>query len=92
MSPVTFHSVAHLLDYFTTVGQTVGPRTGPNKRTHDQKEVFNLRQDLSTLGVERRLQFPLTVKSGESPDFLLSDASGNWGLEVTEATTLESQS
>lgn len=92
MELATFGSADQLLDYFTNVDGTVGPRQGPNRRTHDQKEFYNLRQYLATLAAEGHLPFPLTVEKVESPDFLLTDGvSRKWGLEVTEATTQEWQ-
>ncbi len=92
MELTTFDSAEHLLDYFRSVGEMVGPRKGPSKRTHDQKELYNLRQYLPTLAANGHLRFPLTVEKGESPDFLLTDGvSKKWGLEVTEATTQEWQ-
>lgn len=92
MELVTFDSADHLVDYFRNVGEMVGPRKGLNKRTHDQKELYNLRQYLPTLAANNHLQFPLTVEKGESPDFILTDGvSTKWGLEVTEATTQEFQ-
>lgn len=88
MISVTFGSTKELVDYFRSVGATVGPRKGPNKRSHDQKEFYNLRQYLPTLAANGHLQFPVTLEKGESPDFLLTNSvSKTWGLEITEATT-----
>ena len=92
MKLAIFSSADDLVSYFSDVGAAVGPRKGPDKRTQDQKELYNLRQYLPTLAINGLLSFPLSVEKGESPDFLLTDAkAGTWGLEVTEATTKDWQ-
>lgn len=80
------------LETFNALGQKVGPRRGPNRRTHTQKELFNLRQYMTTLAYYDRLTFPLKIAKTERPDFMVCDGRGTWfGLDVTEATTEEFQ-
>ena len=92
MEAITFATIEDLKSFFKEVGGRVGPRKGLNRRTHDQKELFNLRQFLTTLAAHGKIEFPLSVEKGESPDFMLTVGGGEpLGLEVTEATTNEWQ-
>jgi len=88
MELITLTSADHLKRFFEDIGTWVGPRRGPNRRTQDQMEFFNLRQFLTTLAADGQFEFPLTIEKGQSPDFMLAHGGGErWGLEVTEATT-----
>jgi hypothetical protein len=92
MEMIKFGSKADVLKFFEKVGASVGPRKGPNKRTNDQKELFNLREYLTTLASKDLLPFPLTVEKGESPDFTFChDVPEVLGLEITQATTKKYQ-
>jgi len=92
MEDAKFGSKGDVLKFFEEVGVSVGPRKGPNKRTNDQKELFNLRQYLTTLAENDLLAFPLVVKKGESPDFMIREGSSDfWGMEITQATTKKYQ-
>jgi Domain of unknown function DUF29 len=72
------------------IGESVGPRTGPNKRSHAEKEDYVLRRLLAAYRLAGGLPFPVTIcaereRRGE-PDFLLRWADGRTlGVEVTEA-------
>ncbi len=88
MEKMEFDSAQSLMRYFENVGIHVGPRSGPVKGTQDEKELFNLRQYLTTLATNDELKFPVKVVKSESPDFIITDGDGMArGLEVTEATT-----
>ncbi len=88
MKSVRFDSPECLSAYFGRNGASVGPRKGTNRRTQEQKELFNVRQYLLALAANDRLGFPLILVIGDKPDFVLSNGlSEEWGLEVTEATT-----
>jgi hypothetical protein len=67
---------------FDTLGASVGPRRGPDRRTKDQKEWYCLRRYLLTLAAHDRLSYPLDISKSERPDFIV----GSRGVEVTEAT------
>jgi len=72
------------------VGTWVGPRTGPDKRTHGQKEDYVLRRLLVAWRECGNLNWPVkvsaeTTAAGE-PDFLVTLPTGQTlGVEVTEA-------
>lgn len=95
MNIAKFQNSDDLMNFFQQHGKNVGPRVGPNKRTDDQMEMYNLRQYLLTLGDNNLLQYPISVEKGPydeintvSPDFIITKAGGSRrGLEVTQATT-----
>lgn len=72
-----------------TIGDVVGPRTGPSKRTHGDKEDYTLRRLLVALRDTGKLRFPISItaereRDGE-PDFVLSFETGETlGIEVSE--------
>lgn len=86
----TLNSPETLADDLGSVGEYVGPRTGPNKRAHGEKEDYVLRRLLAAMARVGRLAFPVTVRAeGEregEPDFLLDLGTGETlGIEITEA-------
>ena len=85
----TFREEATFSHDLGSVGAWVGPRAGPARRTQDQKEDYVLRRLLIAWRRCGRLRFPFMVHASaqapRQPDFLLEDAEGGWGLEVTEA-------
>ena len=83
----TFSEGATFSDDLGSLGIWVGPRTGAARRTHGQKEDYVLRRLLIAWKHVGSLRLPLTVQASDrvAPDFLLSDADGCRGLEVTEA-------
>ena len=83
----TFSEGATFSDDLGSLGIWVGPRTGAAGRTHGQKEDYVLRRLLIAWKHVGSLLLPLTVHASDraAPDFLLSDADGCRGLEVTEA-------
>jgi len=71
---------------------TVGPRTGPDRRTKDQKEWYCVARYLPTLAKQKLVQFPLELLKSESPDFVLTQDNGaEYGIEVTEAAERDYQ-
>ena len=80
-----FSTTSSFADDLGCLGAWVGPRTGPTQRTQGQKEDYVLRRILVALRRQGRLNFPFTVHASERPDFVIAEASGSWGLEVTEA-------
>ena len=80
-----FSTASSFTDDLGCMGIWVGPRKGPTKGTQGQKENYVLRRVLVALRCQGKLSFPFDVCKSESPDYLISDASGTWGLEVTEA-------
>jgi hypothetical protein len=102
MTPVTVGSGPHrvqlrlrsrttLADDLGLFGRVVGPRRGPDARTHGSKEDYCLRRWLVAMTAVDRLRFPVTVTSGapdrQEPDFIIHWARPDdaLGLEVTEA-------
>jgi hypothetical protein len=78
-----------LADDLGAVGEWVGPRKGPFKRDHGQKEDYVLRRLLVAWRETGRLRFPVEVQAaceGEAPDFMLTWSDGTTlGVEHTEA-------
>jgi len=86
----TLRAPETLADDLGFCGSWVGPRTGPDKRDHGQKEDYVLRRVLVAWREAGVIEFPVDIRAetdraGE-PDFLLSlPDSSTLGLEVTEA-------
>lgn len=84
-----FSSRETFSDELGSVGAWVGPKTGPSHRTQDQKEDYVLRRLLIAWKRRNMVRFPFTVYASRqvpgNPDFVVGDASGRWGVEVTEA-------
>jgi len=86
----TFHGPDTLADDLGTIGVWVGPRTGPNKRTHGRKEDYVFRRLLAAWKQSGRLSFPVTVRATTDeqyePDYVLENPDGTTlGVEITEA-------
>ena len=84
-------SVPSLREFDSAFGETgliVGPRTGPNKRTKDDKEWYVVRRFLKEATLAKVFQCPLKIQKANppAPDFLLENANGSALLEITEAT------
>ena len=71
------------------LGVSVGPRTGPTKRTHGEKEDYVLRRLLIAWKKNEFLRFPVDVQAASeatAPDFVLYWRGREpLGVEVTEA-------
>ncbi len=86
----TVRSGATIAEDILHRGEKVGPRTGPEKRTHGEKEDYVLRRILVAWREDGLLRLPLCIEAerdrrGE-PDFRLLWPDGSVvGLEVTEA-------
>ena len=87
---LTLRGATSLDDDLGMLGTWVGPRTGPDRKTHGQKEDYVARRVLVAWRERGCLKFPVEVhaeteREGE-PDFVLtrSDAD-SLGIEVTEA-------
>ena len=84
-----FSTESSFADDLGGLGAWVGPRTGLGKRTQGQKEDYVLRRVLVALHRQGELRFPFTVHASSQapgePDFIFTDSSGCWGVEVTEA-------
>jgi hypothetical protein len=79
-----------LADDLGIIGASVGPRTGPHKRTKGEKEDYVLRRLLAAWKISGRLKFPVDIQAEQSvplePDFVLMLANGDsLGVEITEA-------
>ena len=92
----TLRSADTIADDLGLIGASVGPRTGPNRRTNGEKEDYILRRLLAEWKSRGRLQFPVDIRAerdgpGE-PDFLLCLRDGkSLGIEITEAGEQEHQ-
>ena len=82
---------ADLEHVFGILGRTVGPRTGPETRTHDRKEWWCLRRYIFTLSAAGQLEFPISITKGERPDFRCEFGPRSVGIEVSEATDPQDQ-
>jgi hypothetical protein len=73
---------------FGELGAKVGPRTGPHKRTQDEKEWYVLRRFLKEGVHGRRFKLPLVVRKGvpPEPDFVIEGPQRAL-IEITEATS-----
>ena len=80
-----FSAACSFDDDLGALGAWVGPRTGSTRRTQGQKEDYVLRRVLVALRRRGQLSFPFTIHASENPDFVIVEASGTWGMEVTEA-------
>jgi hypothetical protein len=83
-------SAERLADEFGVLGSWVGPRTGPHKRSHGEKEDYVFRCLIVAWKEADRVAFPMEVRAETerhgAPDFLLSLSDGSTlGVEVTEA-------
>jgi len=80
---------------FGTVGQRVGPRTGPDKRTQDDKEWYVVRRFLRAALLAKVFATPLALRKAQPPmpDFQIEsgDAQNPAFIEVTEATHPDDQ-
>lgn len=88
--PVTVRadSAEQLLARLELIDDHVPSRSRRERRHQAHKEWYCARRYLVGLAVAGYLQFPLTIRKAESPDFLLEWPDGRTtGLEITEATT-----
>jgi hypothetical protein len=83
--------LADLEHVFGILGRTVGPRTGPETRTHDRKEWWCLRRYIFTLSAAGQLEFPISITKGERPDFRCGFGPRSVGIEVSETTDPQDQ-
>jgi hypothetical protein len=84
------HGETTLADDLGTIGESVGPRTGPNRRSAGEKEDYVLRRLLAAWKISGRLRFPVDVRAERTrkgePDFVLRWSEGRTlGVEITEA-------
>ena len=84
----TFSRASTLADDLGGLGCWVGPRLGPLRRDHGQEEDYVLRRILVALRRQNKLLFPFEVSASHEtrgqPDFIIDDANGEWGIEVTQ--------
>jgi len=86
----TLNRADTLADDLGLIGTWVGPRTGPMKRNHGEKEDYVLRRLLVAWKLESVIPFPVQIRAARSrpgePDFLLIwESDKTLGIEVTEA-------
>jgi hypothetical protein len=90
MDHVKISDLAALNDAFGTLGAKVGPRTGPNKRTQDDKEWFVLRRFLTTALSAKLFELPIAISKlpPPAPDFAATHGPSQKAalIEITEAT------
>jgi hypothetical protein len=91
-------SRATALASLSAFGRSVGPRIGPNKRSHDQKEDYCVRKMMLGLLSSEAAPIPNAIEmleadlEGTWPDALLHWSDGSTsGLEITEATSQDYQ-
>jgi hypothetical protein len=76
-----------LMRQLRSVGRYVGPRSGLNKRSKEDKELFCLRRYIATVAAKRQWDYPCAINMGEGPDFMIKFGNLNRGLEIRDATT-----
>jgi len=85
----TLESPDGLAENLGDLGISVGPRNGPTKRTHGEKEDYVLRRLLVAWKKKEILRFPVDIQAASeatAPDFVLYWPDGETrGVEVTEA-------
>lgn len=86
----TFQSADTFTDDLGSLGAWVGPRTGPDRRDHGEKEDYVLRRLLVAWREAGRLRFTFEISAATDdkgePDFVLAWPDGDTlGVEVTEA-------
>lgn len=77
-------SKSDLLLRLAAIDIAVAP-LGTEGRTKKHVERWSVLRLLSTLARYEQLTYPLQVRSGDRPDYLVSAPSGTIGIEVTEA-------
>ena len=70
---------------FGTVGEVNGARTGYLRRTSASNEAFLGRRLMIWLADRGLIDFPVSVEHSDRPDFVITSAGLQFGLEVTEA-------
>jgi hypothetical protein len=85
--------LTHFDGSFGELGTNVGPRTGPNRRTKEQKEWWVVRSFLKRAVTQSYFSFPLAIQKGTEPypDFMVEHRKVISWIEITEATTEEDQ-
>jgi hypothetical protein len=84
MTEWTIHSMRDLQTLWLKVREV--PRRTEGRRHHHEEE-YSLGVYLLALGKHGLLEYPLTVRKGEAPDFVVIEKSGEvTGLEVTRAS------
>jgi hypothetical protein len=80
-------------DVFGNLGLKVGPRTGPDRRTKEQKEWYVVRRFLKGAISENIFGIPLLLEKGREPfpDFVLQHDGASIFIEITEATHPDDQ-
>jgi hypothetical protein len=73
---------------FGSLGLKVGPRTGPNKRSQDDKEWYVVRRFMWEATSAGMFRFPLLIRKANppEPDFALGIGDTESFIEITEAT------
>jgi hypothetical protein len=90
---VTVKEASELDSAFGSVGLKVGPRTGVNKRTKDDKEWYVVRRFLKEAIAAHLFRVPFTLCKCKppEPDFVLDNGSAFVFVEITEATAEDDQ-
>ncbi len=86
----TLQSADSLAEDLGVIGCWVGPRKGPDKRSHGQKEDYVLRRLLVAWKLAGKISFPVTIHADHArpghPDFVMIWPDGTeHGVEITEA-------
>lgn len=79
----TLATLGELLQALRGIDISVPGRT--DGRTTDHTEAWTICRLLSTLSASGDLKFPVSLQHRDRPDFCLTDAVGQVGIEVTEA-------
>jgi hypothetical protein len=93
MPPIKMTSLEEFDLAFGELGTAVGPRTGRNKRSHDDKEWYVVRRFLKDAIAKGLFHAPLSINKGHppDPDFVVDHKRGCALIEITEATDAADQ-
>jgi hypothetical protein len=90
---VTILELSNFDAAFGEIGAKVGPRTGPNKRSQEEKEWYVIRRFLGPAIARGIFRLPLVINKSfpPEPDFVVRHDRGHALIEITEATSPEDQ-
>lgn len=83
MNALVAHSPGHLLQLLAATDISVPPRALGRTKEHTQR--WAIARFLATFANADLVRFPLELTDGERPDFVLTRAGDEAGIETTEA-------
>lgn len=81
-------SMEDLVDQIGEIGLTIPDR---GIRTNQDEEAYLFRRLILGMAFHGRLNYPISIRQTDAPDFEVEEAELRWKLEITQATTNEDQ-